>query len=58
MTAPQNRRQNDMASQELAYRQGLRRRASDRHDILAYYGMLVLMLVIYISIGVVSWLVY
>jgi hypothetical protein len=47
-----------MASQELAYRQGLRRRASDRQDSLAYYGMLVLMLVIYIGIGLVSWLAY
>ena len=47
-----------MASQELAYRQGLRRRASDRQDILAYYGMLGLMLVIYIAIGLISWLVY
>lgn len=47
-----------MVSQELAYRQGLRRRASDRQDVLAYYGMLVLMLVIYLTIGVISWLAY
>ena len=40
---------------EGAYRQGLRRRATDRHELYAYYIMLGLMLLIFITLGVLSW---
>lgn len=52
----QNRRSSDMATAETAYRKGLRRRATDRAERAAYYGMLGLMCAIFITIGVLSWL--
>lgn len=56
MTRP-NRRNSDMATAETAYRQGLRRRSTDRAERAAYFGMLALMLAIFITIGLLSWLV-
>ncbi len=50
-----NRRQADMASAETAYRQGLRRRASDREEVLAYYMMFAVTLGMLLFIGVGSW---
>lgn len=51
-----NRRQNDMTTAEAAYRKGLRRRASDRADGLAYWAVLLVMLAVFVTIGVLSWL--
>lgn len=53
-----DRRQSDMTTQEQAFRQGMRRRTTDRHDQRAYYGMLALMLSLFVTIGILSWLAY
>jgi len=55
MTQP-NRRQSDMTAAEAAYRKGLRRRASDRADGLAYWAVLLVMMAVFVTIGVLSWL--
>lgn len=54
-TKPVNRRAHDMVAQEIAYRGGKRRRAADREDLWAYYGMLGLMVAIFGAIGLLSW---
>ena len=55
-TQPQNRRKSDMAANEVAYRQGLRRRSSDRDEKYTYYLLLLLVAVAYLFIGLGSYL--
>ena len=50
-----NRRQTNLTATERAYRQGLRRRTTDRADTLSYYAMLSFMLAILITLGVLAW---
>lgn len=51
-----SRRKHDMVAAEAAYRQGLRRRASDREEVLAYYLMFAVTLGMLLFIGVGSWI--
>lgn len=46
-----------MAAAEMAYHQGLRRRASDREEVWAYYIMFAVTLGMLVFIGVGSWIV-
>lgn len=57
MTHPaSSRRKGDMLAHEKAYQQGLRRRASDRQEVMAYYLMLTVTLGMILFIGVGSWI--
>ena len=50
-----DRRRTNLSAIEKANRSGLRRRRADLAEALAYYGVLALMLFIFIIIGVLSW---
>ena len=52
---PERRQTQDMVAKEAAYQAGLRRRATDREEVVAYYLMFSLTLGILLFIGVGSW---
>ena len=56
MSKALNRRRTDLTNAEQAYQGGLRRRASDTAERRAYYGLLMVLLGLFLSIGVAAWL--
>ena len=51
-----SRRSENLSATERAHQQGWRRRATDRQEQRAYFVMLILMLTIFLTLGVLSWL--